>query len=310
MWENYYKAGYRCNELMAKEGQIKWATKPTIQGLYMGECRAIRAILYVDMVRVWGNIPLLSEPTTENIPQADSDEVYALIVEDLKYAISNIPADAYPKSNAASNEGHITKYAAQGLLARVYLQYTGYYGKDLAGVTKADVLAGLEEVIASEEYGLIAAYKNLWPAASSVSMTDEYAWNPELTTFAGRGNKEIVLAQMFNYTQEWGANGGNAWLVMMGIRGINFSPYGQGWGMCTVTPDMWNSFSDGDTRQSASIISLEKEGITKTAEYASHLKSQREYTVYTVKKYTPLYYYDGTTAVEDLGIGTFMISHY
>ena len=31
---------------------------------------------------------------------------------------------------AASNDGHITKYAAEALLARVYLFYSGYYGKE------------------------------------------------------------------------------------------------------------------------------------------------------------------------------------
>ena len=311
MWVNYYAALYRCNELIAKEGQINWTGNETLQGTYMGECRAIRAILYFDMVRLWGNIPLITAPTTDNVPQADPDDVYAVIVEDLQYAINNIPADAYPKSNAASNEGHITKYAAQGILARVYLYYTGYYGKELAGVTKESVLSGLEEVISSSEYALVPEFKNLWPAASSVSMTDEYAWNPELTTFAGRGNSEIVLPQMFNYTQNWdGAKGGNAWIVMMGLRGINFTPFGQGWGGCTVVPEIWNAYGAGDTRQSASIISLEKEGITKTDEYASHLRDQREYTGYTVKKYTPMAYYDGTTAVEGLGLGNFMISQY
>ena len=41
----------------------------------MGECRAIRAILYFDMIRLLGNIPLLSEPATENMPPAHLDEV-------------------------------------------------------------------------------------------------------------------------------------------------------------------------------------------------------------------------------------------
>lgn len=66
---------------------------------------------------------------------------------DLKFAADNIPAGAYPKSAAASNDGHITKFAAEALLARVYLFYTGYYGKEpqVEGVTKASVLQGLED---------------------------------------------------------------------------------------------------------------------------------------------------------------------
>lgn len=311
MWVNYYAALYRCNELLSKEGQINWAGNSTIQGTYMGECRALRAILYFDMVRLWGNIPLITVPTSDNISQADPDEVYALIVEDLKFAIANIPADAYPKANAEKNEGHITKYAAQGILARVYLYYTGYYGKELAGVSKSEVLAGLEEAIASQEYGLLPDFKNLWPAASSVSMPDSYAWDPTKTTFAGRGTKEIVLAQMFNYVQNWdGLKGGNTWIVMLGIRQISFSPYGSGWGMCPVNPKMWSAYGDDDTRRDASIINYEKEGVASLKDFKTMIKDTREYTGYAIKKYTPMAYYDGTTATYGLGIGNYMISQY
>lgn len=67
------------------------------------------------MVRMWGNIPLFTEPVNENRPQSDPDEVYNVIFSDLLYAVNNIPASAYPKSAAASNDGHITKYAASAL---------------------------------------------------------------------------------------------------------------------------------------------------------------------------------------------------
>ena len=43
---------------------------------YMAECHAIRAFLYFDVVRQFGNIPLLTKPTDENIPQADPADVY------------------------------------------------------------------------------------------------------------------------------------------------------------------------------------------------------------------------------------------
>lgn len=311
LWINYYAGVYRCNELISKEGQIDWKDNSAIKGTYMGECRALRAILYFDMIRLWGHIPLVTVPTSENLPQSDPDDVYNLIVEDLQYAINNIPADAYPKANASSNEGHITKYAAQGILARVYLYYTGYYGKELSGVTKESVLNGLEEVISSNEYALVSEFKNLWLPASSVSEDNAYAWNPVLTTFAGRANSEIVLSQMFNYTQNWNElKNGNRWIVYIGMRNINFSPYGNGWGQCTVRPAMWDIFEDGDTRQWASIINMDKEGISALSDFENYVKDQREYTGYTIKKYTPMCYYDGTTAVFGLGEGNMQISQY
>ena len=127
-WESYYRAIYRCNELIKYDGkgQIVWGGDETLRGRLMGECRMIRALCYFDMVRLWGNIPLVTEPINDDYPQADPDDVYALIVEDLQYAIENIPGDAYPKANSSINDGRITKYSAEGLMARVYLYYTGY----------------------------------------------------------------------------------------------------------------------------------------------------------------------------------------
>ena len=173
-WKVYYAGVYRCNELMAHEEQINWESESN-HGLYMGECRAIRALLYFDMVRLWGNIPLFLEPVNENREQADPAEVYAAIFEDLKFAIANIPADANLTEKEA---GRITKYAAEAMLARAYLFYSGYYGKDpgftnaegetTGVVTKADALAAVEDVIGSGNYGLVDDFKNLWPAASLV----------------------------------------------------------------------------------------------------------------------------------------------
>ena len=70
-WKNYYAGVYRCNELISREEQINWSEANSKRGTYMGECRAIRALLYFDMVRLWGNIPLFDEPVNENRPQAD-----------------------------------------------------------------------------------------------------------------------------------------------------------------------------------------------------------------------------------------------
>lgn len=325
-WKNYYAAVYRCNELLAHEGQISWGNEET-KGTYLGECHAIRALCYFDMVRMWGNIPLFTEPVNENRAQANPDEVYNVIFSDLLYAANNIPATAYPKSAAASNDGHITKYAASALLARVYLYYTGYYGKEpqVDGVTKSTVLQGLEDFIAvaeSEGYGLVDEFKNLWPAASTSWAFNKSTGGYEKTcTYAGDGNKEVVLAQKFNYTQDYdGNNEGNRWLVYMGLRSyLGHAPYGRGWGGCTVNPKMWTAYGTGDERRSASIINIEGEGIFKDSGYEPSYKDQREYTGYSVKKYTPMSKWSkdeasGTWSLVDevsgLGKGDFQISQY
>lgn len=151
LWESYYQAIYRCNELIQHENGISWTDEKN-HGKYIGEARALRGILYFDLVRVFENIPLVTVPTTDNVPQAPVDSVYAQIFRDLKYAAANIPADAYPKASSSANDGRITCYAAKAMIARAYLFYTGVYGKEPQDVSKAEVLQGLEDIIQSGEY--------------------------------------------------------------------------------------------------------------------------------------------------------------
>jgi len=309
-WRNYYAAVYRCNELISREEQISWNETNSLRGTYMGECRTLRALLYFDMVRLWGNIPLFDVPVNENRPQADPTEVFALIFADLKYAMENIPVDAYPKANAAANDGHITRYAAAALFARAYLYYTGYYGSEPAGATKAEALAAVEEIIASNEYSLVSEFKNLWPAASAgVAEIGDMA--TLLGTYAGDGNSETILALKFTSSQDYnGNNDGNRWQVMVGMRNLNAAPYGKGWGGLTVNPQFVSEFKNGDTRRSASIIDMTGEGVTALDDFEASYKDQREYTGYAVKKYAPLCFADGTSASKEDGSGDFQTSNH
>lgn len=301
-WKNYYTGIFRCNTLLMKLDQIDWKEKDAAaRNRIEGETRTLRALMYFDMARMWENIPLLLEPTVDNVPQADPADTYKAIINDLLFAADNMPANAYPKANAAQNDGRITCYAAKALLARVYLFYTGYYGSEPAGVTKSEVLKGLEDVISSNEYDLVTEFKNLWEAASSAPVAGEYKFE---TTYAGRGNIETVLAQKFNDTSDYnGNNDGNGWLKMMGMRNTNWSPYGKGWGACTVNPLLIQAYEQNDKRRTASFIDIVNEGIADEFDVAD----QREYTGYTSKKYTPMAYYDGTTATQG-GAGDFQIS--
>ena len=287
LWIAYYQAIYRVNELLSKTEGISWSSEK-VKGQLLGEARAMRGILYFDLVRVFENVPLLTAPTTENIAQSPVDDVYALIFDDLKFAAENIPADAYPKSSSSTNDGRLTCYAAKAMIARAYLFYTGVYGKEPAGMTKAEALQGLEDIVNSGEYDLVPLYKNLWYCASTKwEGSDQAGWK-EVSTYAGEDNVENILTMKFNYTSDYNGNaGGNNAIQMFSVRGGTFkAPYGQGWGGATVPGNFYESFPAGDQRRDASIIDLAGEGIEATDAYQKAILDQREYTGYFNKKYT------------------------
>ncbi len=288
-WTDYYAAIYRCNVLLSKLEETDFSSNPDAKTRIEGETKFLRGLLYFDLVRLFENVPLLVEPSTENLPQADPKETYDLIISDLQAAAQGIPASAYPKAQAAVNDGRATTFAAKSLLARVYLFYSGYYGKDDLAVSKGEVLAGLEDVINSGEFDLVDDFLSLWPASSYRPVEEDNTL--DRSKYAGEGNKEVVFAQKFTSTQDYnGNNDGNRWLVMLGLRGINASPYGQGWGAGTVSKRFVNKFSKNDTRKTASIIDIVGEGIA-----AFNLSDQREYTGFAIKKYTPTALPDGTS---------------
>jgi hypothetical protein len=287
LWIAYYQAIYRVNELLSKTEGISWSSEK-VKGQLLGEARAMRGILYFDLVRVFENVPLLTAPTTENVAQAPVDDVYALIFDDLKFAAENIPADAYPKSSSSTNDGRLTCYAAKAMIARAYLFYTGVYGKEPTGMTKAEALQGLEDIVNSGEYDLVPLYKNLWYCASTKwEGSDQAGWK-EVSTYAGEDNVENILTMKFNYTSDYNGNaGGNNAIQMFSVRGGTFkAPYGQGWGGATVPGNFYESFPAGDQRRDASIIDLAGEGIEATDAYQKAILDQREYTGYFNKKYT------------------------
>lgn len=313
-WKVYYAGVFRCNTLIAAEPDIVWESETNHKRI-MAECRALRALMYFDMVRLWGNIPLFTEPSNENREQADPKDVYALIFDDLRFAIDNIGSD---ENIGEENFGKITRYAAESVFARAYLFYSGYYGADPvytngAAVTRQDALAAVEDVIKSAKYQLVPEFKNLWPAASLVPVKGEIGWDTEKSTYAGDANSEVILAQTFTPTQDYnGNNDANRWLVNLGMRSINVSPYGKGWGIGTLTPNFYHAFFElRDNRRTASAIDLAAEGVASSPDYDASYKTWREYTGLNFKKYTPLVFDDKaqSPATNPDGTADFMINN-
>ncbi len=292
-WSAYYQAIFRCNTLLSKMDEIEWNGQAELREQYEAETRFLRAYFYFDMVRLWGDIPLLTEPSAENIGRSPAAEVFSVIAADLQYAIENLGATPYTDQNS-NTYGRVTKWAAEGLMGRVFLYYTGRYQQsDLVGqVSRTQALAYLEDVIAAGGFGLLDQFEELWPAS--------------LENYAGEDNRETVFGIKYTFTSDYDGNtDGNHWLVMLGMREQYHFPYGNGWGGAPVNPRLWNAYQATDTRRAASIIGIQEEGINFTNQVR-----QREYTGYYNKKYTPLVDENGNSVTIEKGAVNFMIGQF
>lgn len=294
-WKKYYTGIYRANIFLQKVDNVDFGNDEDTKKRLIAEAHFLRAYYYFDLVRMFGNVPLITaplEPGNYNIPQADPAEVYKLIAEDLKIAAADLSDRKYADIPPAE-QGRATRWAAKALLGRVFLYYTGYYNKpDIEGVfTRQDAIAAIDDVIMNSGHGLVEKYFNLWRASA------------ETGGFAGQNNTEAVFAIQYTHLglKNWDQQNGNRMQVMIGIRSQVLLPYYKGWGAATVNPKLWDAFAAGDTRRSASIISIQDEGLAGS--YV--VGDQYQYTGYFMKKNTPL----DENKPEDLG-GDFQLDNY
>lgn len=117
-WSEHYDGINRANEVIEKVPAINMDAQ--LRTRIVGEAKFVRALLYFNLVRLFGNVPLVLSPTASaaglDVEQAPAETVYAQIKKDLTEAEA-----ALPLTYSAADVGRATKGAASGLLARMYL---------------------------------------------------------------------------------------------------------------------------------------------------------------------------------------------
>ena len=154
LWRGPSPGILRCNFVLQKVPAMN--IDETIKNRILGEAHFLRAHYYFLLVRLFGGVPLQTEPADSNsdllLPRASAEKVYELIVEDLDQAITLLP-----KRSAYTLEhiGRATKEAAMAELARVYLTHYQDY-------EHYQLVVDLCEEIRKMGYQLEADYADLW----------------------------------------------------------------------------------------------------------------------------------------------------
>lgn len=99
---------------------------------YLGEVLTLRAFTYLEMVKLWGDVPARFEPLDPNdenaiySPKVDRNIIFEQLRIDLKRAAELMPWSAECPGSAKNYTGRPSKAFALGLLARNNLMYAGY----------------------------------------------------------------------------------------------------------------------------------------------------------------------------------------
>lgn len=142
-WSQRYTTIYRSNILLEKIEGFAFARV----NQFKAEGRFLRALAYFDLVRYFGDVPLVTKvldfTEAKQVPRSAVTDVYTTIVDDLKFAVDNLP-----ETYVVADKGRATKWAAKALLGRVYLTMYGFPLKQADKLALAK--AQLGDVIAQE----------------------------------------------------------------------------------------------------------------------------------------------------------------
>jgi hypothetical protein len=222
-WNSLFTVVAQANALLnTLPGAVPSSVPSAVVNNALGEGHLMRAAAYFYLVRLYGNVPIITNPTSQvtNFQTVNTNyvtDVYKFMVNDLQFAEANC-------TKGVASTGHASSGSASALLAKVYLYEQDY----------ADAQKEAEKVINSGEFGLMGldfggGYVNLF----------ETAYN---------NNKESIIAL------QWTSNGGYGFgnqiqsVIADGENGNYLTGTGDGYGELGPTWDLQDAFRNaGDT---------------------------------------------------------------
>lgn len=243
-WNNAYTVIAAANVTLAHADEVKYAN-PATKTQLVGEAKFIRALMYFNLVRFFGDVSLvLTEITTQDqafgLARNPATEVYSQIEKDLADAETALPA-----TYTGANVGRATSGAAKALLGKVLLQEKKWPQAE----TK------LAEVVTGTKYQLLTDLTKVFGLGNDNNAEIVFACQ-YLSTGNGEGNS-------FSY----GFAPSTANLTSVAAANTNIG-----------TLDLFNAFETGDLRKTAYI------GVDGTGNTANYWARKFIYNVQSVNE--------------------------
>ncbi|MBC3540787.1 RagB/SusD family nutrient uptake outer membrane protein [Rufibacter sediminis] len=263
-WDLTYRAIFRANKVINKVQPENALRKRLI-----AEAKFLRAFNYLELVSLWGDVPLVLDEipaeqftSTSRSPKA---AVYAQMEKDLTEAIVDLPLKS---AYSGGDRFRVSKGTAQALLGKIHLYQEKW----------ADAATQFETVISSNEYGLESSVGRVFSKAGE---------------FGKESLFEISYSSIEGYNWgnfPWGSQPeSNIHLQLMGPRSDYYvkAPTDSligGWGFNSPKAKLFDAFvAAGDTKRRATTIMSQPELEAKGGKWTTD--SGYEYEGFFQRKY-------------------------
>lgn len=201
-WNKYMGDVAQANKMINNIDKVTDATLTEAERKqYKAEAKILRAMIYFDMVRIWGNVPLVTteagDITSETItdvysayfpPQTDELTIYKQIEEDLQEGLQ------YAPNNNIEDKSQFSKSVAKALLAKIYAE------KPLRDYDKVIQYA---DELANEGFDLIENYGDMFEVILTDPNTPPSQSNLAIDAKARNTKETIFEAQFFTGNANW-----------------------------------------------------------------------------------------------------------
>ena len=228
-WLGCYFVINSSNVLLNEIENIDNYSSPDVKNHLKGEAYFIRGMLYFELAKLFGDVPLQLFPTTDAdetlIPRTPVAEVYESIISDLKNAEELLKVNPFPHRQ----EGMPTNLSASALLGKVYLTRGALTGNsDDFNLAKIQ----LEKVI--DKFSLEPEFEDIFKIANTHHGEITWAVNFSGTLGEGWTTNQFIVRLMPTTESDNGVRNGQAWE--------------------RPTNELYNSYSDNDKRKAATFI--------------------------------------------------------
>ncbi len=233
-WNDHYTMVNNANNVIDEAQTIKVTDEPSLRNV--GEACFFRAYAYFELVKTYGDVPLINyrivKPEDAIREKSPAAQIYAFIDSNLQAAVQLLPPtfEAYGEGY----EGRLVQNTAKALWAKTKL-----YRQDWGGVA-----ALCNDVIASGQYSLLPEFSDIWRE----SPNNEFK------------NSAESIWEIQNWVGENGASNeavrqGSAWGTSQQIRQNGASiEWNLGWGWNVPSDKLEAEWPDDDPRKMKTIL--------------------------------------------------------